>query len=282
MVAGGCATLEAPSHAVKMEMRNRLPVVRVTIFDQPAWMLVDSGASYHAISGRLARKLAQFTVDVGDATDLAGGRHDVRLSTSLQIDAGEWALVRGRVLITEDTSASFGGRLSPQWLARDDETVVVDLVTWELRGLPAQEAAERYGSWPGVLIPRGESCTPMPGFQRFGVRATIGGKPVRLEIDSGSNVTALDADRDAGRALTALASSRPSTVSLIGGASIDVARLAPQPLLVGEIARTVEPMLFHRSKPDLCEFDGVLGTDALKNCAILFDRDGVQLRCLRN
>lgn len=258
------------------------PLVDVTVRGVQATLLVDTGSAMHVLAPWLVR-------DAGLRSDEAdGGLYDatgkllpvsVVRDVSAQLD-GWGELGPAQSFISSPFPSLFerlriGGLLSPQLLARGDETVMLDFrepSLW-LEGPVAR---------PRVATPPATFCrSPVGRLDNllFVTPVTIGSSVARLTLDSGAGATQLNESSNAGR--LALRNSAPTPMSARGIAG------RPVPLRVVENATVGLGSAEQRADvfvadigSSYCAGEGRVGMDVLRSCRVGLGRAHLSISCL--
>jgi hypothetical protein len=263
-VAGCAGKIDAPpppkmdDWVAPLMMKDGLPLAHALVAGEPSWLLVDTGASYHFVSDHLAGKVTTLSAE---PHEVLGRRQEVRMSSSAPIEIGSWSLVTDGVFLTDlaRLGSDIAGVISPQWIATRGGTVALDLVARELRWMPGDEAKRRYAGWltTGDL----QMCAPEKYSTRYTMQLLVGGTPATLLVDTGAPYSALDLHRPPGQLLA-------------NGPSQQIA-------VMGSVERSIR-VATYQAAPDPCMYDGVLGAEALTECAILFDGEAARVLCRQN
>jgi hypothetical protein len=263
-----------------------LPIVHGSVGGVPTLILVDTGANAHIISGALARKAQLTTKSFGDTgVDHAGRSIDTRRATHPHVHVDNWGdLPDEPVLVTDVPDAvtrlGIGAFLSPQQLASDDASIVLDFQKSEMRQMRRGETLETTSGNALALDPP-RACldqdSPLQGLA-FVVRAQIDGHDTELLVDTGAHHSDLLIGSKTGAAL--VAQSEPSGESVYAASGKVTPRTVKNAQMrVGALEITRDIDLIPGKQDDFCPRDGVLAMDVLKKCVLVLDRHTVSGLC---
>jgi len=259
-----------------------LPVVTAVIGDQAVRLALDTGANLHMIEAGVAWWLRLPGEDAESATgilDAAGRIAVVERRGLVPLRLGDPALDRAEPLTSVAApfllEAGIAGVLSPQRLAPEGRAVEVDLRAGSMRVLtPAETEASAGPGW--VALEPG--CASDDGVPIFLVDVRIEGHLTRMIVDTGSDTTCLDARPERGWTLPqrprraaqrqTLGDSRP--VSVLDGTEVSISGLTRRVAVDMEDIPAEDPT---------CPNDGRLGSDVLRSCRLVLDRDHGALLC---
>lgn len=262
-----------------------LPVVHGTVAGVPTLFLVDTGANAHILSGFIARKAGLTTRAFGDVgVDHSGHPIDTRRAPHPQVHIDDWGDLPDEPMLVTDvpeavTRLGIGGFISPQHLADDDVSIVLDFQKSEMREMRHGDTLDAPGNAFALDPPRvcRDTDSPLQGLA-FVVRAQIDGKPADMLVDTGAHHSDLLSVSATAKAL--LPRSQPSgepvyaasgkvTPRTVKGAHIQVGAL--------EVVRDLDSI--PGEKDDFCPRDGALAMDVLKQCVLQLDRRSVSGVC---
>ncbi len=262
------------------------PATRLTINGQTAWFLIDTGAGVHVLASwfsAAARLEADTSLDEtvrgADSTGRTVAFKGARGVTA-QLDSNESLRLPFAAIadFPEDFERSkVGGILSPQLLASAGLSAALDLRVPELRFEPFDEAVGRLAA---ARIPRsrvqicGSLKDAVPNLV-FAIPATSANGDGVLLLDSGATSTKLVARSpliagmklEAGGETTGLSGER-QTFSIARGLTLGFAEY--QVAVDSQVAGMGDAS---------CGADGLLGLDALRECAIVLGSRDVALAC---
>jgi predicted aspartyl protease len=253
-----------------------VPLVHATVAGQPTWMILDTGATTHAVSGDLARRGSLRQRDAGDGVEdhggkvMSAGRAD---ASSIVIDG--WGKVASRgagdLLVVEHAegnlaaAAGIGGTISPLLLVDGHSAVVVDLDRAELRYATEEDASRTLASRPHDLA--GTTATSCHGVVSVG--GAIDGVAVRLFVNTGASTSDVFLGSRAGAALSPR--SKPATRRYDSAAgSTPVRVVAGTKLSAGAWSTSVDLNLVAYEPEPACTADGDIGLDALRACVLVY------------
>ncbi|MDB4996435.1 MAG: hypothetical protein JWM74_3867 [Myxococcaceae bacterium] len=252
-----------------------VPLVHATVAGQPTWMILDTGATTHAVSGELARRGSLRQRDAGDGVEdhagkpMPAGRAD---PSSIMIDGwGKLAGGTGDLLVVEHAegnlaaTAGIGGTIAPVLLVDGRSALVVDLDRAELRYATDEDATRTLASRLRDLA--GTTATSCHGV--VSVAGAVDGAPVRLFVNTGASSSDIFLG---GRVGTGLASrSKPTTRRHDSAAgSTPVRVVAGAKLSAGAWATNVDLNLVTYDPDPACPADGDVGVDALRACVLVY------------
>ena len=266
-----------------------LPLVHGAVSGEPVWMLVDTGANSHVIATWVARKVGMPLRALGKV----GSDHTGHSMTAYAVDHpnvaidGWGALADAPMLVTDVPDAiaamGIGAFVSPQWLARDAEGIVLDLGAHEMRSALWDDAARELGERGGItLAPDGarlcESRGSLIQGLSFVLPASIDGRRVDLLLDTGAQRTDLLTTSVAGELL--VGRSAPSREQMYAASGLVRARIVrAAEVKVGRWTVTTDIDLVPGVADRSCPRDGALSMDALASCVLLVNRKQVIGKC---
>lgn len=262
------------------------PLVDVTVRGEPTRLMVDTGASHHALATWVLERAGVPVVKSQEAGfDHFGHSFEVLEARLPALVIEGWGRLEDNVVFAVDyppvlETIDIGGILSPQQLISGGGGVVLDLRAGELRGVsPAEADAIASGELvqSGAILGVTHSAI-IPPAPRYLVTASIADHVVKLVVDSGASRSNLFQGSPAGQVLLTQAVTAGGSMHSVAGwqptlAVTDVA------LALGETTRVVVLDLVPGAPhPDLA-CDGKLGMDVLRDCKLLLRNDGLWLRC---
>jgi hypothetical protein len=176
-----------------------------------------------------------------------------------------------------------GAFVSPQRLVTAGHAIVVDLAHGELLEIPvAQLRATLEEVGPLSLFTGSAHTCIHGGGTQAGITwitdALVEGRPARLLVDTGAAFGDLFRESIIGRALTSREGTTATMVT--AGQSLETARVDDLTVRVGEVQRSkLRWNLVESQGKPVCPYDGVLGIDVLRHCAIAFDGQTISGRC---
>jgi len=177
------------------------------------------------------------------------------------------------------TRLGIGGFLSPQQLANDDLSVVIDFQKDEMRQIHRGDALDSAGNALALDPPRvcSDKDSPLQGLA-FVIHANIEGTAADLLLDTGAHHSDLLATSKPGKAL--LPRSDPSREAVYAASGKVTPRTVHDAHLhIGALDATRDIDLIPGKQDDFCPRDGVLAMDILKQCVIVLDRQSVSGLC---
>lgn len=296
----GPARAEAPRRRATIAWttaKPSQPFVELEVAGVRTHALVDTGASDHVVARTLVDEASLPTVALraqgvdhgAGAMPLRGLAHtavtipgfgplEPALSTSREGLAFAVAAVHPRF-----HELGLGAFLSPQRLVTAGHAIVVDLVHGELLEVPvAQLRATLEAVGPlSLFTGTASACTHGSGPHAGTTWITEGlveGRAARLLVDTGAAFGDLFRDSPVGRALVSREGS--TTTMVTAGQSLETARVDDLTVRVGDVQRSkLRWNLVESQGKPVCAYDGVLGIDVLRHCAIAFDGRTVAGRC---
>lgn len=238
------------------------PLVEADVGGHTRAMLLDTGSVDHVYSLERARAEGLALGAPGTLDDVDLRRHT---TAALDVVARVAGLALTAPLIASDWPDSLApplpgqrqedGVLSPQRLARPGRAVVLDFVRGEISDEPWAQALAHVGREPRALADVAAGPTG-----HFFVAATVGGRAVRLVVDTGAPRSML---------YEARGDELPSGAVRV---SFDHQRLD-----VGGVRRS---LVFEHREPTVdMSWDGLLGMDVLSECVLAVDATRLVARC---
>ncbi len=295
-----------PAHAAEPRRRAAIgwttakpsqPFVELEVAGVRTHALVDTGASDHVIARALVDEAGLPTVSLraqgvdhgAGAMPLRGLAHtavtipgfgplEPALSTSREGLAFAVASVHPRF-----HELGLGAFLSPQRLVTASHAIVVDLVHGELLEVPLPQLRATLEATGPLSLFTGNATTCSHGSgphagTTWMADALVEGRSARLLVDTGAAFGDLFRDSPIGRALVTREGSTATMVT--AGQSLETARVEDLTVRVGEVQRSrLRWNLVDSQGKPVCPYDGVLGIDVLRHCAIAFDGRTVAGRC---
>jgi hypothetical protein len=265
-----------------------LPLVHGTVAGIPTWMLVDTGANSHVITGWLARRAGFKLKNLGEV----GSDHAGRPVTTFSVDKpkvtidGFGALHNGPMLVTDVPEAierlGIGMFISPQWLGDEDEAVVLDLAGKLLMTSPFEDAARAIKNRGKDLAPIGGSLCEDTGSSirglGFVIPATVEGHKVRLLVDTGAHHTDLLSTTPPAKLL--LSRSVANSEQMYAASGLVRTRLLKHAKVsVGDFTVTSDVDLVPGVSDPVCPRDGVVSMDVLQSCVLVLGQKQMMGRC---
>lgn len=258
------------------------PLVDVTVGGVQATLLVDTGAAMHVLAPWLVRDAGLRSDEAdGGLYDATGKLLPVSVVRDVPAELDGWgALGPAQSFISSPFPSLFetlriGGLLSPQLLARGDETVMLDFrepSLW-LEGPTAR---------PAAASPPSTFCrSPVGRLDNllFLTPVTIDRNVARLTLDSGAGATQLNESSSAGR--KALQNSAPTPLSArgIAGRSVPLRVVENATVRLGSAEQRADVFVANVS-PSYCANEGRLGMDVLRSCRVGLGRTHLSISCL--
>jgi hypothetical protein len=261
------------------------PAARVTVNGRTTWLLFDTGAGVHVLTPWFA-KAANLRVEdlseqtsIVDATGSAASFRAVRATSAELADGTSLILDLAAVVdfAPEFEQLDIGGIVSPQLLANASQAVTLDLRAPELRFEAFDDAMRRLGARAVAsdnVTFCGDLKGPVPNLV-MAIRAESPHGTGSVVIDSGANATKLNA----GSALVRGAELSGGGESSGFSGQRQPYSLAPNlPLTFHDASVTVGARVSDPAgRP--CEYDGLLGLDAIRRCALVMGPDRLAIRC---
>jgi hypothetical protein len=263
-----------------------LPMLHGSVGGVPTLILVDTGANAHIIAGWLARKAQLTTKAFGDTgVDHAGRSIDTRRAPHPQVHVDNWGDLPDEPMLVTDvpeavSKLGIGVFLSPQQLASDDVSMVLDFQKSEMRQMRKGESLEATAGSALALDPP-RTCfdkdSPLQGLA-FVLHGQIEGHDADLMLDTGAHHSDLLTSSKTAKALSSR--SEPSKESVYAASGKVTPRTVKGAhLRVGAVDVTRDVDLIPGSEDDFCPRDGVLAMDVLKKCVLVLDRHTVSGLC---
>lgn len=247
------------------------PTVAATVFGRPARLVIDTGTTQNVVASRLARHAG---IDTDQAEPIAWDALH-RPIRGFPVDRRNAVLVGYGPVANELFVSSFSddmarvgrqsvgafrddGVLSPWQLAREGHALLLDfprgemvITTWER----AQGRVNQRGASLAVVEAEPDG--------KFVVEATACGRPARLEIDTGAEITTLFQRRASDLSDGSVGIRAFRTNLRVGGVSEHLSVM-----LVEQLAQGPRP-----------ERDGLLGMDLLRHCRVALDSKRLIASC---
>jgi hypothetical protein len=264
------------------------PLLRAEIGGRATWLVVDTGASYHALSGWLAGDLHLESTSGTPGKDHVGRDIAMSLIERASIASVGWPMLTDAPLLVADVPDAFrhmnlGGFLAPQFLATGDDRALLDLERAELsvtsRAQAEADLVGRGGRFPivGSRVCRSHDA-PVP-YRAFVLPAYVDEQPVNLLVDTGAERSNVRMGSAAGQRLLGHANGDRLHVYGAAGA-FDALVLPATRVQVGEVMTTADIELVPGVENAGCPSDGVIGMDILRACILSFGATGpLEGRC---
>jgi hypothetical protein len=267
--AAGEPTREVPIAFDARQWQVR-PMVHATIGGRPAALLLDTGAPEHLVGLKLAHALGPLGGAPRSFVDAYGRAYPI-WPLDVAIAIAGWGTVepsplhagnlpdRGRARALG--APHFDGLLSPQQLPRPGAAVVLDFTTSTLRETSWDDALARLRACCDRTLTNGVGA--LAGDEHFVVAAQVAGRELALIVDTGAPSTLLYEAR--GEDLP------PQAVRL---------RTRRAGIRVGEVDTWSSIELLEALPAERAPlYDGLLGMDVLRACALALDRTRLVVRC---
>ena len=253
-----------------------LAAVKVRVGNEETIAVLDTGAEAHTVGRWLARKLALRTSRSAQKTHDAAGRAqrvDLLEHPHLSVP-GIGELIDRPAMVTDEPEPmehlGVGCFLSPQALATDQLTVILDFPQHELRLVSAGEIAAAFDGGSARRFSSARLCrdpSARTGYLMFEVAVRINGESALMILDVGADGSQLSRTSAAGRILSALGGG--SKGEAMGSTGRYPTWRVPQVQVeLGDLKRSVEMTLGPAIGDPHCPADGLLGMDVLKGCRI--------------
>jgi predicted aspartyl protease len=281
---------KAPARRAKLhfELGGRpfpLPLVRGTIAGHETWMLVDTGATSHAIATWFAQRhgLPLATI-AGSGTDHAGRSVRMFRTEGALVSIEGWGgLGPGARLVFDMPEVierlGIGMFLSPQMLPEDGRAAVLDLAAGELR-LEHAESARAALAARGAKLPDARVCVETGAITglSFVVPASVSGHAAQLLVDTGAEHTDVLEVSNAGKALAGRSEEKKE--KLFGASGGIKSRIVTGARLsIGDFSSSADVSLIPGKAEASCARDGVVGMDVLRGCTLVFETERVHGAC---
>jgi hypothetical protein len=250
-------------------------------------MIVDTGATTHAIAGSFARsaglKLGKYDGDVTDHGNKSLVSYRVE-HPDVAID--EWGPMRDAPMLVVEVPApldklGIGAFVAPQRLAEtNDDAIVIDLGAGTLRTSRFDDAVRALQG--ARLAPPVRACrddgTEIRALS-FVVPGRVAGNDALLLVDTGAQKTDLFATSAAARALAH--ESVPSKEQILAASGLVSARVVKgASVKVGEVVVTRDVDLVPGESDPSCPRDGVVAMDVLRSCVLVLGGDRLAASCV--
>lgn len=290
-VSGACApTRRTPLHYEVQGTPTRLAFVHATINDTATVLLLDSGATDHALAKWFADRLHVETYsDPADvAVDHDGNHIAAERARAVRMSLDGWGeITGGSAPFVMDMPAileehGIGGILAPQLLRSAGQSLVLELADGWLR-LEATGCTERQHNPPSgcELSPAPlKPCAPASKGvgTLFALPAVVAGVATHLVVDTGARETDVFRSSTAGGHLAATPSQRTTPGYVASGESpgLQVDSVA---ISAGSCSFNGSVTVVSGASGALCSRDGALGIDFLRSCELVIDDRGLGGTC---
>ncbi|MGK4007474.1 retropepsin-like aspartic protease [Sorangium sp. So ce1036] len=284
---GGPARAAPREASLRFELDERpfpSPLLDAVIADQPATLVVDTGATHHVLARWLADELGLPLSTAGDVgVDHAGRPVPLSRIDHARVALSGWGPIDAPVLLVVPVPdvlrrLGIGGFLAPQLLPSPGRAVVLDLRDGRMTEAPRDEAARalraRFGE--AAVIELGDCSGPSQG-RELTARASVEGIEVTLKVDSGASHSSLFAASPAGKALSPRARGGRSAYAASGRHTVPVLPGARLRLAGRDAATDID--LLPGAPRAACPSDGYAGMDVLRACVLLLAGDGGLAAC---
>lgn len=273
------------------------PFVTLAVGDVTTHALVDTGASDHVIASALVEAAGLSTVSLhAQGVDHGAGSMQLRGLAHSDVHVPGWGPLEPNIGTAKDGMAfavagvherfqelGLGAFVSPQRLVTAGFAVVVDLARSEMVEVPVPLLRAYLDEHGGTsLFTAGADVCKHGSSARAGItwiaNALLEGHPARLLVDTGAAYGDVFRDTPLGRSI--IGRDRASTTMVTAGSTLDTERVSNVTVRLGDLQRsklnwTLVPS---QGKP-VCPYDGVLGIDVLRACAVAFDGQHISGRC---
>ena len=250
-------------------------------------MIVDTGAESHVLAEWLAvdaRLPTRAATEAGH--DAIGSAVTFSIVDRPALALEGWGAVADRPIAVTRVPAFFrdlgvGVILSPQLLATAGAAVLLDLAPFRMELLPYDAAVAGLEGRGLALVPAGlRVCSdPRAAVENLAyvVPGAAEGVVVSFRVDTGARVTTLFDGSPAAVALAARATDAPDAHGASGTAAAKVVKGAH--IRAGDTERTLDVRIAPGARDPACPFDGLLGIDFLRACALVLAPDRMTGTC---
>ncbi len=282
-LAGGCAHGPPPFRATRFEIEETQsgprPWLRATVAGQPIRLLFDTGAAQSLLPASFARarKLARRGSGY-DSTlvDSNGRRVEMVQLANVPVQFEGASAPVALDFLQNPVDGADEAILAPQELLRRGWAMVIDLEHAELRFEPEAGTIPPppgFGPWREVDYHGCMSNGPFNRVHRV-VKAEVNGVPAEMLIDTGATTTALARNNPAIPSMLARSGDRGRTVGVLStgaGLILDDVPIA----FAGQVFSTSTLVI---PASHQC-WQGAIGTDLLRHCAILWGSSELRMAC---
>lgn len=280
-LAAACAHPPPPLRTARLEVEEARAgglraYVRATVGGKPTRMLVDTGVFQSILPAALARERKLRTRSAPDGVfmvDANGNRTQVVYVPGVPVQF-EGEATAGLLDFVMNPSRAMGEAiLAPSELVQPGRALVIDLGRGELRNEPEEAALERLRteSPPQKLTFR--SCGLFNRAHRI-VSTTINGVPADMLVDTGADHTFLARNNPALPSMMAAQGMPGATMAITSTGLALTVQAVPVEFAA---TRFVLPVMVSPTSSD-CD-GGVLGTDVLRHCTLIWGWDDLWVAC---
>jgi hypothetical protein len=266
------------------------PLVRGSVNGKATIFVIDTGAQASAVDSTFA---ASAGLDLGrevKSSDPSGNAvAGMRTAERPHLLVDGLGLLAERPAVVVDfldvmKATGIGAVLSPQALTADGSEVVLDLSRRELRIAGPNLDSNTPVGQPTLALGQIDICRWTEGdvpAKALVMRASIDGKPISLEVDTGASKSFIVADSDVGRMLgTRPAAERSKAVTAAG--QVDIVRVDGVTARSGAVALDGAFTIMPGKKDERCGYEGRIGIDRLKSCRLVLRDASVTGSCTGN
>ncbi len=253
------------------------PVARVAINGRPTWLVVDTGASFHALASWFAQEIQAPVEHPAGAQPIA---RDITIASGTSV-----VTLRATLPVVETPAAlralGIGGFLSPSSLFPPGGAVVLDMPKGELRAFTREQDADPLFDKAASLPLEVCGARDSGHSKIFCAHLSVNASPVLVEIDTGAQASYF---------YSSSALAPPSQVtdraSIVGvdGRALNAVRVPDVNLSIGDLRKKTSVILVVSARPQLhteAHLDGVLGADVLRDCVLRLGTTTGNLKCVR-
>lgn len=261
------------------------PLLRATVHGVPAWFIVDTGASVHALASWLVSEAHLETRQTtSSVTGSTGAETQVRAITNQEIglDGGQDLTLDDAIVVEFPpifAEQRIGGLLSPQLLATRDLASVLDLRVPMLRFEPFDRAARGLGRNRPLITSGSRVChnAESPFANRlYAASVTADGITGTLLVDTGATSTLAIPGSRIANSLVDRASASGQTQG-VGGDLRAMRKVANVRFERGGTASSIA-VTIGGAAPS-CGPDGLIGMDALRHCILVLGESAFGWSC---
>jgi hypothetical protein len=258
------------------------PLIDITVGGVQATMLVDTGAAMHVLAPWLVRDAGLRSDEAdGGLYDATGRLLPVSVVRDVPAELEGWgALGAAQSFISSPFPSVFerlriGGLLSPQLLARGDETIMLD---FRAPSLSLEGPAPR----PRVATPPSTFCrSPVGRLDNllFLTPVTIGQSVARMTLDSGAGATQLNESSSAGQKALLNSAPTPMRAQGLAGRGVSLRVLENATVRLGSFEQRADVFVANVGS-SYCAGEGRIGMDVLRSCRVGLGRSHFSISCL--
>ncbi|HEU4410409.1 MAG TPA: hypothetical protein VFS43_34460 [Polyangiaceae bacterium] len=261
------------------------PLVDVTVRGVQATLLVDTGSAMHVLAPWLVRDAGLRSDEAdGGLYDATGKLLPVSVLRDVSAELDGWGeLGPAQNFISSPFPSVFerlriGGLLSPQLLARGDETVMLDFREPSL-WLEGPAARRRVAAAPATPATFCRSPVGRLDNLLFLTPVTIGRSVARLTLDSGAGATQLNESSNAGRLALQNSAPTPMQARGIAGRAVPLRVVENATVRLGSAEQRADVFVADVGS-SYCAGEGRVGMDVLRSCRVGLGRSHFSISCL--